>query len=391
MRGILTQSNLDLLREIARLESALSSVSVLPELSAYHERISKVCEALRKQGHQNLRDLNLDRDEILPDILSETQKLANLFRLYNEHFASPILRSLPSDRLCLRVITWLHGNHPETQNVPVALSDGGFSIWPEPQLPIVYFMPPSRQHGLLYLPLFFHEFGHLLYACHRPEMNNLVYELQKEIADLLEPISQRDDLYAQEEARRRTAIAETWYEWAQELFCDMVGFIIGGPCFVNAFSMYLRMGSRDEFHLPREKLEFSRHPVTWLRIQLLADQARQIGWSTEADELEDEWDKIAATMEVTEDYYGFYDPSFLPSIRKALNDMLEEASPYQFTDRDVFSSAWEPDSSTPVHLLNRAWSIFLNDPSSYDCWEEQTISTFLASTETIDHEREQTH
>jgi hypothetical protein len=128
-----------------------------------------------------------------------------------------------------------------------------------------------------------------------------------------------------------------------------------------------------------------------LRIQLLADQARQIGWSTEADELEDEWDKIAATMEVTEDYYGFYDPSFLPSIRKALNDMLEEASPYQFTDRDVFSSAWEPDSSTPVHLLNRAWSIFLNDPSSYDCWEEQTISTFLASTETIDHEREQTH
>ncbi|MGA9351782.1 MAG: hypothetical protein WBW48_23685, partial [Anaerolineae bacterium] len=131
--------------------------------------------------------------------------------------------------------------------------------------------------------------------------------------------------------------------------------------------------------------------VTWLRIQLLADQARQIGWSAEADELENEWDKIAATMEVIEDYYGFYDPSFLPSIRETLDDMLEEASPYRFTDRDVSSSEWEPDSSTPVHLLNRARSIFLNDPSSYDSWEEQAISTFLASTETTDHEREPTH
>jgi hypothetical protein len=364
--------------EIARLESALSSVSVLPELSAYHEQISKVCEILRRQGHRNLHDLSLNKDEILPDILSETQSLAKLFRLYDEHFASPVLRSLPSDRLCLRAITWLHAHHPETQNVPVALSDGGFSIWPEPQLPIVYFMPPSRQHGLLYLPLFFHEFGHLLYACHKPEINNLVCELQKEIAGLLEPISQRDDLYAQEDARRRTAIAETWYEWTQEVFCDTAGLTIGGPCFVNAFSMYLRMGGRDEFHLPREKLEFSRHPVTWLRIRLLAERAHQMGL-VEADRLETEWNQIATTMGIAEEYYGFYDDRFLPSIRKTIDDMLIEASPYQFTTEDV-SSDWDSDSSTPVHLLNRAWSVFLNDPSSYDSWEQQAISIFLENT-----------
>ncbi|MFQ5812607.1 MAG: hypothetical protein ACE5I2_05380, partial [Anaerolineae bacterium] len=130
MREILRQSNLDLLREINRLELALSSVSVLPDLFAYRKRISKVCEVLREQGRQNLHDLNLYKDEILSDILSGTQNLAKLFRLYNEHFASPILRSLPSDRLCLRVITWLHANHPETQNVPAGLSDGGFRIWP---------------------------------------------------------------------------------------------------------------------------------------------------------------------------------------------------------------------------------------------------------------------
>jgi hypothetical protein len=239
-------------------------------------------------------------------------------------------------------------------------------------------MPPSRQHGLLYLPLFFHEFGHLLYACHKPEINNLVCELQKEIAGLLEPISQRDDLYAQEDARRRTAIAETWYEWTQEVFCDTAGLTIGGPCFVNAFSMYLRMGGRDEFHLPREKLEFSRHPVTWLRIRLLAERAHQMGL-VEADRLETEWNQIATTMGIAEEYYGFYDDRFLPSIRKTIDDMLIEASPYQFTTEDV-SSDWDSDSSTPVHLLNRAWSVFLNDPSSYDSWEQQAISIFLENT-----------
>jgi hypothetical protein len=391
MREILRQNNLDLLREINRLELALSSVSVLPELSAYHEQIIRVCEALRQLGQQNLRDLDLNKDEILPDILSQTQNLTKLFRLYDEHFASPILRSLPSDRLCLRVIAWLHANHPVTQDVPAAVSNGGFSIWPEPRLPVVYFMPSSRQHGLLYLPLFFHEFGHLLYACHELEMNNLVCELQKEIASLLKLASLSDDAYAQENARRRRTIVATWYVWTQEIFCDMVGFTIGGPCFARAFSMYLRVSGRDAFHLPERELESSRHPVTWLRIRLLADQARQKGWAAEADALENEWHKIAATMGIEEYYYGFYDDRFLPSIRKTIEDMLTEASPYQFSAKDVSSAEWDPDSSTPVHLLNRAWAIFLNDPSGYESWEEQAIARFLASTESIEHERTPTN
>jgi len=380
MREILRQSNLDLLKEISRLELALSSAPVLPELSAYHEQVSQVCEVLRKQGQQNLHDLNLNQDEILPDILSATQNLAKLFRLYNERFASPVLRSLPSDRLCLLIITWLHANHRETQNVPAALSDGGFSIWPEPQLPVVYFMPSSGQRGLLYLPLFFHEFGHLLYACHEPEMDNLVRELQEKIADLQKLASQCDDLYAQEDAKRHRAIAATWYLWTQEIFCDAVGFTIGWPCFVHAFSMYLRITGRDVFHLPREKLELSRHPVTWLRVRLLADRARQMGWPTEAAALENDWDKIAATMGVTEDYYGFYEPGFLPPLRQTIDDMLIEASPYQFRAEDVAPSDWHPQSSSPVHLFNRAWSIYLNDPIGYDSWERQAISTFLEST-----------
>ena len=375
MQDLLRRSNLDLLRETDRLRSMLTALSVPAELFTYRDKVTGACDYLHQLALQNLCDLELGQDDTLDDVLSQTQSLTAGFRLYNQRLASPLLRYRPSDRLCLRVVAWLHNYHPETRGIPAGLDDGEFGIWPEPRIPIIYFMPSSRQHGLLYLPLFFHEFGHLLYACHRQEMNALVRDLQEEIDRLLRPASQRNDPYAHQTAIRRDSIVETWYEWAQELFCDAVGLTIGGPCFANAFSMYLRMGGRGKFHQPREQLAFSGHPVAWLRIRLIAEQARQMDLA-EADKLENDWDQIAATMKIEEDYCGFYDARFLPLIRRAINDMLTEASPYKFSAGDASASDWNAKLS-PVHLLNNAWSVFLNDPDSYSAWEEQIISAFL--------------
>ncbi|HID31135.1 MAG TPA: hypothetical protein EYP19_14210 [Desulfobacterales bacterium] len=171
MRRILCQSNLDLLREIGRLKSAWSSVSVPAELSAYHSRVAQDCCSFREQVLRNLRDLDLNKEDTLSDILSDTQRVTRDFQLYNRRLAGPILRWLESDRLCLRIIAWLHTSHPQTQNIPAGLSNEEFGIWPAPLYPVVYFMPASAQYGLLYLPLFFHEFGHLLYACCKGEAN----------------------------------------------------------------------------------------------------------------------------------------------------------------------------------------------------------------------------
>jgi hypothetical protein len=376
LSGILRQSNLDLLREINRLSSVLATVSPPTELVAYQDRVSEACGYLRGLILQNLQYLDLSRDDILDDILSQTQSVTAVFRLYNQRIASVLLRYRPSDRLCLRIIGWLHAQHARTRDIPAGLDDGEFGVWPEPRVPLIYFMPSSGQHGLLYLPLFFHEFGHLLYACHREEMDALVRDLQAEIAALLEPIVQRDGLPAHPDAELRNHIVERWYEWAQELFCDAVGLTIGGPCFANAFSMYLRMGGRGKFYLPREQLELSEHPVAWLRIRLIAERARQMNL-VEADRLESEWDQIAARMQIVENHCGFYEHRFLPPIRKAIDDMLTEGSPYKFSADDVSPHRWNAKSSSPVHLLNTAWSAFLNDPGGYAGWEEQAITTFL--------------
>lgn len=68
---------------------------------------------------------------------------------------------------------------------------------PDLRFPVIYYMPSSSQRGLLYLALFFHEFGHLLYACHKREMDDLIRSLLEEIENLLKPVIELDDQYSQ--------------------------------------------------------------------------------------------------------------------------------------------------------------------------------------------------
>ena len=368
MFHILRQNNSDLLREIVKLKEILydSRETVPDELMPYYNWVIETCDHLYRNAIENLKDIDLEQQDIVSDILSKTQAVEQTFRLFNQRWVSPVLRTLPSDSLCLKILRWLHASSPRTEQIPVAFSDEEFSILP--MEPSIYFMPSSSQHGLLYLSLFFHEYGHLLYRCHKPEMDDLTRCFQMAIADLLEPNVQRNDRHAQEEETTRATIVETWYGWMQEIFCDAVGFHIGGPAFLRAFSMYLRMHGRNEFKVPVNELAGRSHPVTFLRIRLLSDLVNRMGYNTEADKLEEEWEKIALTMGITEDYFGYYEESFLPDLQQTIDDMLAESSPQMFSDQE---------DGSPVELLNQAWQKFDADSHSYPDWEAQIIEDFL--------------
>lgn len=334
-------------------------------------------DEIRGQVAQNLDYLELGLDVILPDLLSRTQTITQNFAVYNQMFVRPVLRAKPSDRLCLKTLRWLHSVHEQTREIPVALSDDDVSV--APANPSIYFLPCSVQHGLLYLPLFFHEVGHLLYSLHRQEMDDLVRDLQTQIRDLLAPSVQRNDRHAQDEQRLRDDIVQTWYAWTQELFCDAVGYAIGGPAFTSAFSMYLRMQGPDQYHVTSRLLVLRTHPVTWLRIRLLADRARRAGRQHDATSLEGAWDSIGAGMGVAEDYYGFYDDSFLDPVQSAIDDMLTETEPRDFQKHEVTPADPDATLASPVHLLNTAWHEFLNNPDDYRSWEERAIESFIAT------------
>src|SRR5258708_3819183 len=105
-------------------------------------------------------------------------------RLISGQLAAPVLRACSEDRLCLNIIAWMHNVHLATANIPAAYGDGGVAVWPflkfDPIISI-YFFPSLEQCGLLYQPLNFHELGHVLYLLHKPEMDDLVRDLQQKV------------------------------------------------------------------------------------------------------------------------------------------------------------------------------------------------------------------
>lgn len=378
MQEILEQSNLDLLKEIRRLKSLSENIQIIQEMALYHRWVITQVSHLEDEILKNLDYLQFRKRELHEVILNRTQQVNRRFQLLNSQVVGPLIRSLPTDKLCLKIIQWLHHQHPQTRDIPAGLADGEFGVWPAINFPIIYYMPISAQRGLLYLALFFHEFGHLLYACHKPEMDELVKELQRQMAALLkEALYSRGAEGITPEAQR--CILETWYEWTQEIFCDAVGLSIGGPGFMKTFSLYLRMVGRSAFHLPFANLVGRSHPVTWIRVRILCDRAKRLGLAAEAASLAYEWKSIAAVMRVKEDYHGFYEKKFLPIIRHTIDDMLTEAAPYRFHEADLTSGDFHPGSSNPVQLLNAAWNRFLKDPGEYPEWEQQAIASYLSS------------
>lgn len=376
MERILLHRNRDLLENITSLLGLLSQAEVPEELESYRDAVTEVCDQYRQRIGLNLVYLQLGQPELFEDVLSNTQQATQILRHLSSLYATPVLRAADFDRLSLRMIGWLHKVHPETRDYPPAFGTSSWAIFPFRGIP-VYFLPSIEQQGLLYQPLLFHEFGHLLYRVHEDTMNALVKNLQRAVADFPVAASQRNDPYSEEQASRHQVVVDRWFSWTQEIFCDAVGLTIGGPCFLRAFSAFLSTIDRGDFYSPREDLERSRHPVTWLRVQLLTRRASSIGLNEVAQQVDEEWNTVAQTMGVTEDYHGFYGQSLETVIIRTIDDMLSVAKPRESTMLERSAENWSPESDSPVALLNWAWNMHLAAPADYRDWETEQIQRLL--------------
>ncbi|MBA7663989.1 hypothetical protein ES703_72039 [subsurface metagenome] len=372
----LIKANEDILRQIEIVQELISKATTAREMASYVGRILEFCTALRTEAKRNIKDLDYGLEDTLIDILENTQRIQSFFDLINTRLASPIIRNRPEDRISLIVLQWLHDSHQDTSGLPFAVSDGSFAVYPTPDIPPVYLLPISRQQTLLTLPLFYHEFGHLLYICHKPEMDELIAEFQIIVSDYFTPITVRNNRGMAKNDFYRQRVVARWFDWTHEFFCDAVGLTIGGESYLKAFSHCFCTHSRQHYYVPRERQLSSNHPVTWLRIKILLDLAKKYGLSTLADEIEHAWKSTANTYGIQEDYDGIWSEEFFIPLRKMLEDMLTESQPI------TFSQFRSEDSNliiqlNPVELLNLAWDKFEVDPNSYRSWEKSTIETYI--------------
>lgn len=377
MHAILERRNLELLRGLETLIQLLSAARPPSELRPYQNQVIAKCRDLHANVTQNIGYLKLKQPQIMADVLSLTQHATQELRLISSRLATPILRGAPADRLCLRTIGWLHASHPETATFPPAFINDSCAIWPFRGVAPIYFFPSIEQNSLLYQPLLFHEFGHFLYRCHEAEMDALVRDLQFAVDDLLMPASQRNDRYSEVMTSQRQEIADTWYAWIQELFCDAVGFTIGGPSFLYAFSYFLGMLDQGDFYRQPRDLRYSSHPVTWLRVHFLSRRVVAAGFNSLSARIENEWRAVAQVMGVKEDYHGYYDESLDQVITQTLEDMLTEAAPRPFEVADCTGGAWSPNADSLVRLFNLAWQLYTTQPDLYAEWEKSQVKRLL--------------
>ncbi|MBS1598464.1 MAG: hypothetical protein JST75_09560 [Bacteroidetes bacterium] len=366
MKNLLLRHNVGIRQQVDLLLATVSLKAVPAELILYKEWLVRELKIMQKQIDDNLFLLRKDNPALIPDVLSDTELLSQNLGFLNSCFVPPIHRSISSDIIGLKLLEWLHKAHPLTSTIPFAIADGSFSIYPVK--PTLYYLPIVEQKGLLFLALFFHEFGHLLFAIHRPEMEKLVNEIQLAIEDLLRPAFAHNDEKNDEEWEKNAVIVTTWYKWAQELFCDAVGLVIGGESYLHAFSSYFQMGGRDEFFIAEEELKGHSHPITSIRIKFLIRRGKKLGYLKVAEKIEIEWGLLRKNYKIDEEYFGYFIDDYFEIVETIIGDMLTQSDPKQYDVGD----------STPVAILNAAWIKFLEDPEKFPAWQHEQIEMYMS-------------
>lgn len=383
MREILKSNNNDLLREIRLSRSQLHRKHLPNELSLYKSWLDGYLDHLEKLISENFYYLSLNEDAIIPEILDKTQSITRDLRVLSSRFIPPIVRLNNTDTFCLKLLSWLHDSHEQSKGKPFAVSDGVFSIYASKEIPLIYFLPTSSQQSLLHTPLFFHEFGHFLYAFHKQEMDDLVKGLQVELEEyLIIPFQQNDSKHSKEK-EKAASIIETWFDWTQELFCDAVGLHIGGASYLHAFSHYLRMIGRGSFYMPEKDLNRSSHPISWLRVMFLAERAIRHGLEAEGNDIQNDWNKIASVLGESGNYHGYYKDQYKKPIIETLDNMIVEANPIHFSKYNHSTNDFDVALNNFIQLVNIAWSKYKSDVNSYSGWEQSVLQHYSVASEKV--------
>jgi hypothetical protein len=106
-------------------------------------------------------------------------------------------------------------------------------------------------------------------------------------------------------------VARSWVRWNREMFADMSGMMLGGPCILGSLMDILARGPRTVTNFnPR-----GPHPTPYFRMLINTELARRMGFQSEGEQYRRLWKRI------------YPDPSASGSIPSALLRSFDEACP----------------------------------------------------------------
>jgi hypothetical protein len=104
-------------------------------------------------------------------------------------------------------------------------------------------------------------------------------------------------------------VARAWVRWNREMFADMSGMMLGGPCIAGSLMDILARGPATVAHYnPR-----GPHPTPYLRMLINTEVLRRMGFETEAEQYRRVWLRIYPNPSAT----GSMPEAILKSFREA--------------------------------------------------------------------------
>lgn len=259
-----------------------------------------------------------------PQLFSELRSLAVVVQLLRTEELPAYLSEAPDDEYLSNVLETLHRELGFNDVQPVVSLHQGYWFGAKvlPASHPLYFVPASLAFDPGELALVFHEIGHLLFSHWSPEFPERVWEA---VAESIHVKSQSIQVEADPTIRQEMSTALT--DWTgraetelEEVVCDIVGTLLGGPAFLLAATMGLLAASVAPF-----EAEPPVYPPLECRIRASCVILRQFGLADQmVDTVEAEWNRACATN-ITEQprwYRWLYDDVYFSRIATVVHSEL---------------------------------------------------------------------
>jgi hypothetical protein len=240
----------------------------------------------------------------------------------------------------------------------------------------VIFVPVGESRFLLHLPDVFHEIGHQVLSEKENELS--LKKVSESYRTAIRVITSYYDGLLKKKMRETgpraipATIALIHYQWKtywiNEFFCDLFALYTLGPAYAWAHLHLTTKKSEDVYEfspiLPRS------HPSDDSRMKMLTIGLTKIGLGEMVPLILSRWNEmplIANTKPVIEYQYAYPD-DLMNQIADIFLTGLKDTGFALATQKGL-----EEENSTIISLLNKAWTLFWENPEAFTEWETQTV------------------
>ena len=262
-------------------------------------------------------------------------------------------------------------NHAPLPPVVSPLSTMYFSL--DADLGIL-FVPLVENRFLLHLPDVYHELGHQCFA--KPSSSRLRSVAQALQTSHLAWLQHCDDERRRLSRSRGPKSREAGVElaqrcvpgWVVELYCDLFAVFTVGPAYAWSHLHLSALYGDTPFAVPVR--EPATHPADEVRMSVVLEGLRAIGFEGEAGEIEARWRelKVAGNFVPTPEFAAFYPATVLEGMVDTALAGFDAAGVRGYRDAP---------SDSVARVLNQGWSRFWSNPTDFVEWEQRAVDQLL--------------